>query len=467
MKPLLVFITLVTALTSCNNQSNQGTIPTRDTAVVKIAQDAFIYSLPLVLIDLTRKKGINYEVPTDGKGAPINQMVHFTKFPDADFKDVVRPNADTYYNIAMLDLSDEAMVLSLPNSNGRYYLMPMLDAWTNVIASPGKRTSGTAAAIYLITGPKWNGKLPDGMKQIQSPTNTVWILGRVQVNSAEDGKHVVEPLQNKIMLMPLSAYGKSYPAAKGIVDANLDPRSPNEQVENMAIAEYFDYVNQLMVKNPPLPADTAVLTVFAKIGIVPGAKFDLSVFDTATQAALKKIPKEITAAIKSALTSGMIKPVNGWNIAFKHFGDFGTDYKLRAAVALGGLGANLAEDAIYPSCSVDADGNTFNGANKYVLHFDKGQTPPVNAFWSLTMYDSDGFFIHNPINRYAIGDRSNLKTNTDGSVDIYIQHDSPGKDREANWLPCPAASFNLLMRMYWPKESIINGSWAPPAVKKI
>jgi len=158
--------------------------------------------------------------------------------------------------------------------------------------------------------------------------------------------------------------------------------------------------------------------------------------------------------------------VNGWNVSRKVIGSYGTDYYSRGTVAFFGLGANLKEDAIYPSCFFDKDGNQLNGANKYVLRFDKGRTPPANAFWSLTLYDPQGYFVDNPINRYTLGDRSKLKVNPDGSVNIYIQKDNPGNDKASNWLPTPDGDFNLIMRVYWPKEEMLNKNWEPSAVIK-
>jgi hypothetical protein len=222
-----------------------------------------------------------------------------------------------------------------------------------------------------------------------------------------------------------------------------------------------------MVANPPAYADSAAMTKFAKIGVGPGLKFDLSSFDTATQAALKEIPKMVIGYINEILTSGKLnKPVNGWNVAYKGFGNYGTDYDLRALVCYAGLGANIPEDAVYPATAKDSEGNPYSGSNKYVLHFAKGQTPPVHAFWSLTMYNNDGYFIENPINRYAIGNRNPLKYNADSSVDLYFQNLSPGKDKENNWLPAPPGPFNLMLRMYWPADEFLSGNWTPPAVVK-
>jgi hypothetical protein len=293
------------------------------------------------------------------------------------------------------------------------------------------------------------------------------MIGRVQVNSAADGKDVVVPLERKIKLTPLASYGKPFTAPKGTVDPNVSKASPNEQLENMNITDFFNYVNTLMVANPPAAADAPVLAEFAKIGVGPGMKFDPTAFDSITLAALNKIPGQVVNSIKEGMAKGLKPPVNGWSMAFEGVGNYGTNYQLRAAVSYAGLGANIPEDAIYPSCAVDSDGNPLDGANAYVIHFEKGKTPPVNAFWSLTMYDNDGYFTANPINRYAIGDRNPLKTNSDGSLDIYIQNVSPGKDKENNWLPCPKGSFNLLLRMYWPKEEVLKGQWTPPGVQKV
>jgi hypothetical protein len=466
-------VVLVAVLQSCNSGTTgttTSTVPANSLpadSVKAIAKNAYVFGLALALMDITSHKLTNVEAPVNGKAAPFNQFSIAVDFPNAKFRDVVRPNADTYYTSGFLDLSAEPMILTVPNTNGRYYLMPMLDAYTNVFASPGKRTSGTLADTFLISGPGFSGTAPAGMKVIKAPTNLVWILGRTQVNSPADGTNVVVPLEKKYVLTPLSSWGKPYTAPKGVVNPNLSKASPNELAANMPIDSFFNYINQLMVVNPPKADDAPALEQFAKIGVAPGAKFDLSVFDTATQNALKEIPKMVFAYMNEVVAKGAGKPVNGWVIFTKGMGNYGTDYNLRALIAFAGMGANLPQDAVYPSCSFDSEGNTLNGANKYVLRFEKGQTPPVDGFWSLTMYNQDGFFIENPINRYAIGNRFPLKVNKDGSIDLYFQNASPGKDKESNWLPAPPGQFNLILRMYWPKETMLNGSWTIPPIKKI
>jgi hypothetical protein len=453
---------------SANSAANTGTGSSLPADSVKaIAKDAYVFGLAIALMDITAHKLTNVEAPVPGKAAPWNQFAIATDFPDAKFTAVVRPNADTYYSTAFLNLSAEPLVLTVPNTNGRYYLMPMLDAYSNVFASPGKRTTGTNADTFLIAGPAFSGTAPAGMKAIKAPTNLVWVLGRTQVNSPADGTNVVVPIEKKYTLTPLSAWGKPYVAPKGTVNPDLSTASPNDQAENMAIDSFFNYVNGLMVANPPKATDAPAMEQFAKIGVAPGAHFDLSVFDTATQAALKEIPKMVFAYMNEIITKGASKPVNGWVIFMKGMGNYNTDYNLRALIDFAGLGANLPEDAVYPSCSFDSAGNPLNGANKYVMHFEKGQTPPVDGFWSLTMYNQQGFFIENPLNRYAIGNRFPLKFNKDGSLDLYFQNVSPGKDKESNWLPAPAGQFNLMLRMYWPKQAMLNGSWTPPPVIKV
>jgi hypothetical protein len=472
MKKILLGLSATSILlSSCNSHSStqaiSATNPLSPDSVKAIAKSAYLYGIALALVDITSKKLTNVEAPVIGKAAPFNQFAIYTNFPNAQFRDVVRPNADTYYSTAFLDLAKEPIILSVPNTGGRYYLMPMLDAFSNVFASPGKRTTGTEAGNFLISGPKWSGTVPVGLKEIKAPTNLVWIIGRTQVNSQADGDKVVVPIEKKYLLTPLSAWGKPYSAPKGTVNTSFSSASPNDQVKNMPIDSFFNFINQLLINNPPSPKDSSAVAKFAQIGVGPGAHFDLSSFDTATQSALRDLPKTVFAYMDETLAKGAVKPVNGWVIFMKGMGSYGTDYGLRALVDYTGLGANLPEDAVYPSCSFDSDGNPFNGTNKYMIHFEKGKTPPANAFWSLTMYDQDGYFIPNPINRYAISDRNPLRKNSDGSIDIYFQNASPGKDKESNWLPCPPGVFNLMLRMYWPKEDMLNGSWTPPAVKKV
>lgn len=462
--PILILALLFSAC-GANSKKNESQEAKADSTIIQTAKEAYEFGIPLVLMDITRRQASNPEITS--MAGPENMFNNMSVFPDADFRAVVRSNADTYYSSAWLNLEKEPLVLSLPDTKERYYMMPMLDAYTNIFASPGSRTTGTKAGNYLITGPGWLGDVPVGMQQIKAPTDMVWIIGRTQVNSKEDGEKVVVPIQKNYKLTPLSAWGKTYVMPTLNPDPTIQKGDPNEVVKKMPIDEYFNYMNKLMVTNPPSEADKAVLDKFAQIGVGAGKTFDINQFNTTVQADLKKIPEVFFASAENFFTSPDPKSsINGWGVNY-HLGDYGTNYQTRAFVAVGGLGANLPEDAIYPSTSVDADGKQLNGANNYVMHFEKGQTPPVNAFWSLTMYDPKGYMIKNPINRNVIGDRSNLKQNADGSTDIYIQVKSPGKDKESNWLPAPEGDFNVLLRLYWPKKEMTNGTWKIPAIQLV
>ncbi len=433
---------------------------------LKAGVEAVVYGLPLVIMDLTKDKITNVAKP-EAFAAPVNQFANVPQFPDASFKDVVRANVDTLYSSAFLDLTAEPIVLSVPDTHGRYYLMPMLDAWTNVFASPGKRTTGTKAGNFAITGPGWSGTLPKGVIEIKAPTNMAWIIGRTQTDGPADYP-AVHKIQNGLKLTPLSAFGKPYTPPPGKVDPNFDMKTPPvDQLRKMSAETFFNRLATLLKSNPPPASEAPVLEKLKAIGVAPGEKFDPSKLDPAVA---KGLEQSVSVAVDKLLAASkeVGAPVNGWRVPPMILGNYGADYGARAVVALVGLGANLPQDAVYPSAYVDGEGKSLEGANKYVIHFDKGATPPVNAFWSITMYNPESFFVANPLNRYAISSWMPLKKNPDGSLDIYVQHDSPGKAKEANWLPANDKDFNVTLRMYWPTDkapSILDGSWKPPAVK--
>jgi hypothetical protein len=390
-------------------------------------------------------------------------------YPNAKFRDVTAPNADTLYSTAWLDLAKEPYVLSLPDLGDRYFLMPMLDGWTNVFEVPGTRTTGNKAQTYAITGPGWKGKLPQGVKALKSRTNMVWVLGRTYCTGTPDDYKACHAVMDKYDLRPLSAYGKSYTPPAGKVDSAVDMKTAvREQVNKLDAGAYFKLLAALMKNNPPAKEDAPMVEKLAKIGIVPGKDFDVSEVDAAVARGLAKVPQAAQQKIMGHLRSGGTLE-NGW-VFTTRAGVYGTDYLQRAFITAIGLGANRPQDAVYPTSTEAADGKKYSGSNRYVIHFPKGQAPPVNAFWSITMYDADYFFVDNALNRYTVSPRNDLKYNPDGSLDLYIQHGSPSKDKEANWLPAPRGEFVLMMRLYWPKEkapSILDGTWKPPAVKMV
>jgi hypothetical protein len=434
----------------------------------QIAYDGTVYGFPLVIMDLTRQVFTAVPEPCPD-GAPVNQFGNKKTFPDATFVTVVRPNADTLYSAAWVDTAKEPFILSVPDTQGRYYMMPLMNYWTDVFASPGSRTTGTVAGDYSVTGPNWSGTLPSGVTEIKAPTRWVWIIGRFACTGSSDYENVWK-IQNQLKLTPLSAWGTDYtPPANVPVNPSVNTKiSPLDQLLAMDASTYFSHVCQLMVENPPYEADAPLLAELAEIGIKPGVDYKTyfsgldndikSAIQTGYQSALTDIPLTNLGNIK-----------NGWQMVYGT-GDYGTNYILRAAIAYQGLGANLNDDAVCPVTFVDSDGEKFSSDNKYILHFNKDEIPPVYGFWSLSMYNDKMLFAENPINRYSLGSLSDppLITNPDGSIDIYIQRDSPDSAKVPNWLPAPASGgFSLTLRLYWPKQQVLDKSWVPPAVQLV
>jgi len=423
----------------------------------------------MILMDYTKKISTNVEKPTSVY-APVNQLGHFREFPDDKFTAVVKPNVDTYYSNAWYDLKAEPVVLTVPATD-RYYLLPHYDAYSNAFFVPGPRTTGTGAHTFLLTGPFWNGEVPEGMTQVKAPTNTVWMIGRTQVNSAEDGSTVVAAIQNGMKIDVLSKYGQEYGAPLGKVSEDYKKIVPVDDTRALTVEEYFNKLAQLMADNPPAEADASLIKDMVSIGIVAGQKFSTKGMSAELVEKLNAIPEQAHQNWIDKSTGKKdagVPVINSWIFPREGMGFYGTNYEHRAFIAFIGLGANLAEDAVYPSTSKDSEGNTIEGKYKYVIHFEKEQTPPVNAFWSLTAYNSKDFLVTNPINRFALGDRDNLTYNKDGSLDIYIQNSDPKGDKTSNWLPSTQEGLtNLTLRLYWPKESALDGTWIVPAVKKI
>ncbi len=470
MKRITVAAFAVILIASLFLSCNSGT-PAADKAgleeALSIATEAYIYGYPLVTMDMTRKQLTNVAVP-DAAHAPMGQMLKLRTYPAVDNHAVTAPNADTLYTTAWFDVTHEPWILSVPDMGDRYFLLPMLSGWTDVFQVPGKRTTGGKAAKYAITGPGWSGKLPDGVTEYKSPTGIVWLLGRIYCTGTPEDYKAVHALQDKFELVPLSAYGQKYTPVPGEVDANFDmKKGVRDQVDALGVYEYFSYLAKLMKTNPPAAADAPLVARMAKIGLVPGQEFDSSKLDAFDKEAIKAVPKTAQLKIMEYFKKAA-EPVNGWTYITKNIGIYGTDYIQRALVTAIGLGANRPQDAIYPTSQKDATDKEYDGNKHYVMHFDKGQMPPVDGFWSLTMYDKDYFFVPNSLNRYTLSSRNKFVTNADGSVDLYLQADNPGKAKEANWLPAPKAKFIPMLRLYWPKEtppSLIDGSWKPPAIK--
>ncbi len=465
------------AFTACGTEKGAkeqagGPAALTETEAADLATDAYVFGYPLVTMEYTRRVLTN-AAESGAQAAPMGQFVRMREYPNAQFKAVTAPNADTLYTTAWFDVDKQPWLISVPDMGDRYFLLPMLDGWTNVFASPGTRTTGGKAQTFAITGPNWHGSLPEGVTEYKSPTAMVWLLGRIYCTGTPEDYQVVHKLQDEITAVPLSDHGKPYTPAPGKVDPAVDMKTAvREQVHALDGPKYFGLLADLMKANPAVAADSGMMGKLAKVGVVPGQSFDSTKLDPVVSAAIAKAPKaaqdKIMTGDKTAVAAGDLKFANGWQYSTS-LGEYGTNYLLRAYIAAIGLGANLSKDAIYPkSEGPDAD-LKYDGSQNYVLHFDKGKLPPVKGFWSLTMYNSDYFFVDNPLNRYTLSQRNDLKTNPDGSVDLYIQAENPGPEKESNWLPAPKDKFILMLRLYWPTEtqpSLLDGSWLPPQVAK-
>lgn len=428
--------------------------------------EAYLYGFPLIMMDLTKQAATT--MPISGEiTAPVNRFAVMTHYPDASFRAVVRTGLDTLFAVAWADLDKEPLVLSVPDTQGHYYLIALFDMWSNVFASIGTRTTGTGAANFLIAGPGWQGAPPTDIKEtFRSPTRFVWVNGQMQANGPQDYGEV-NSLQKQYKLTPLSALGKPYaPPSEVPVVAGVDTHTPPlGQVQKMDAGTYFARLARLMKDNPPAPADGPMVEKLRKLGIEPGKDFDIGKIDPDIA---KGLQRAMGAFEKLQEGVKKLKTENGWIVMPKNMGDYGTDYETRAGIAFVGLGAVRPEDIVYPTAFDDGDGKSLDGANRYVLHFENGRTPPTNATWSVSMYDSQGFYVPNTINRYNLAAWMPLKYNPDGSLDIYIQAVSPGEDKESNWLPAPASGpFSLTLRDFWPKDSVLDGTYKVPPVRKV
>jgi len=438
-----------------------------------IAVNAYLYFYSPVTMDLTRKQLINTAPGKGSIGGPMNTFANIDAYPNADMRAVVRPNFDTLYSSAWLDLTKEPVVVSVPDTHGRYYLLPMLDMWTDVFASPGWRTTGTQAGSFVIVPPGWRPdlkeklidefKLPKDAQRIDAPTPYVWIIGRTKTDGPAD-YDAVHQIQAGYKITPLSEWGKTPAPIEAKIDPSVDIKTPPKTiVDTMPAGKFFAYAAELLKLHPPHITDQPIIAQMRRIGIEPGKSFDITKLDLAVQKALETAPQDAQQLVKWKLPT-LARVANGWSMNTDTMGVYGNYYLKRALITQFGLGANLPEDAIYPANLADDTGKPLDGANKYTIHFDKATMPPVDAFWSITLYDEEGFQVANSLNRFAVSSWMPFKLNADGSLDLYFQNESPGADKEANWLPTPKGPFNLTMRLYAPRSDALTGKWNPPSV---
>jgi len=432
---------------------------------MKDAARTYMFGYPLVLMDVT---GQVMTDPRTGK-APVNHFSHVQVFPDHLFREVVRPNNDTLYSTAWLDLSHEPLVLSVPSMAERYYVMPFMDAWTNVFAMVGTRTTGAGPGNYMVAGPDWKGEIPADVKVIHSPTNMCWLIGRIQTNAESDIPNV-NKLQRQFKLTPLARWDSRRANPSVVRTGELSKvmtANPSQMVEKMSAGEFFARLGRLMKEEPPAATDAPVLEILKRFGVEPGRPFRIDNISIVRRLLLEKAVSIARRRLQeTAERDRGRREENNWALVRSGIGVYKTDYELRAFVAMIGLGALPVEEAAYANAKKDRDGKPLDGRNRYRVHFAADQTPPVDAFWSLTLYDKEGFLVNNSIHRYTIGDRDSLSRNRDGSIDIFIGQDFPITG-STNWLPSCRGPFEVTMRLYMPKQGFLDGTWKPPGIEKI
>lgn len=428
----------------------------------QIATESYLYLYPLVLMDVTRRKMTHVSHhPANSHRTPMNQFLHLRTYPPASMRDVIRPNFDTLYSLAWLDVSGGPIILSVPESAGRYYMLPLMDMWTDVFANIGSRTTGHAAGDYLISAQDWRGVCPAHCVHVVSPTPQMWVLGRTQTHGPTDYA-AVHQFQDQLQLQPLEARTKREFTTP--IEIGFNPETaPDQELERMDAATFFTYGLKLLALHPAHVQDQPMLARMRRMDLLPDLSFRFADLAAPHRAALQHAAEEAHRRMAwRASHQGNIR--NRWAMLTESIGVYGTHYLARATVAKLGLGANCPEDAVYPLHLGEEDGTSLQGSWHYTIRFPENQMPPVEGFWSLTVYGEDGFPVDNPLSRYALSSWMPMQRAEDGGLEIYLQHESPGKQREANWLPVPRGAFNLTLRLYAPKTEVLLGQWAPPPV---
>eukprot|EP01105_Mastigella_eilhardi_P010720 TRINITY_DN2494_c0_g1_i7.p1 TRINITY_DN2494_c0_g1~~TRINITY_DN2494_c0_g1_i7.p1 ORF type:complete len:493 (-),score=133.43 TRINITY_DN2494_c0_g1_i7:29-1435(-) len=430
-----------------------------------IAHDSYVFLYPLVLMEITRKQSTNADPAKGDQQAygvgRANSFTHHRELPPVDYKGVVRLNFDTLYSEAWLDLTEQPLVIQVPDAGERFYMLQLMDMWTSTFEVIGTRTNNGKAGAYIICAPGCHVPLPAGgdVTVIEAPTPRVWILGRTELYNQTTDYDAVHAFQDSLSITPLVYKGSAPPAPRYTFDPSLSTTAPVEQVEALSAEAFFTQATALMCSYSPhtgTPGDSSTMSRMATIGIWPCNNFQFSALTPVVQQQLQAIAAQGKHQFQTPK-----RIVHGWHMDIDDVGTWGTDYEKRAVYCAGALGVNCPEDAIYPYLLDEKTGKGLDGSYSYTLHFDK--QPPVNAFWSLTLYDEEGFPVQNPINRYVIRGNDQLHYESDGSFVIHVS--TTGDVDDPNWLPSTADKFMLVLRMYLPDSTVIGGTWVPPAVK--
>ena len=440
---------------------HRGVSPMSDEEARDIAIEAYIYGYPAVIMALTRRSYMARP------GNAINSFTHRRALQDASFTAVVRPNADTLYSVMWFDLTAGPLAIRVPDSTGRYYLLQMLDHWSDTFAVPGSRTTGNGEQAIVLAPPNWQGKVAHGAILVHSPTMQGWIIGRTQTNGTADHPGVHE-FQAGLSAAPWNQTQQDFNPPVPSFDHTWEPDTPPvELIEKLNAQLYFGLLASIATHNPPHTNDYPIVHRMARLGLKLGEPFALDALPAQSKQALRQAASTAIERIKRTSQSmGMHK--NNWQANLSAIGTYGTDYCARAAIACVALGANPVEDAVYWLALQDSEGRPLSSEKRYSLHFEPDRMPPVRAFWSLSMYNQRLLFAANSADRYTIGSRDALRFAADGSLDVLLQREVPTEDRQTNWLPTPAdGPFSLALRLYWPRPDALAGRWFPPLLRMV
>lgn len=426
------------------------------------AVQATLYALPLVIMDLTRQEMLAYP------GAKPDRFVNRPIIANTGSRTVVRPNVDTLYSSAWLDLSAGPMILTLPASRGRFFVVQCMDAWTNVFADPGTRTRGDKPASYVIVGPDWHGRLLRGVKALRAPTRMVWVLARIYVRNAAD-LAAARRFQSHLDVRPLSRshdpfYHSVYP---GPLLRRAEHPTMIAVLKRLGAGMFFERFMNLAKTNAPVPRDPRFeAQILAPLGLIAHGPRTWQGLRPSDRRALTEGFELALRMLNGPGRPQRLQPrrVNGWNLpGARPQGSFGRHYTARAVVAMLGLAEALRADALYFKATADSDGEPLDGSREYRLTFPPGQTPPARAFWSLTAYDEQGYLVANPYGRYGVRSGGTLLRQPDGSLVIYLQPRPPVPADRGNWIPTPPGrTYQMTLRCYWPDAVLLQGRWLPP-----
>ncbi|HEY2384236.1 MAG TPA: DUF1254 domain-containing protein [Terriglobia bacterium] len=428
-----------------------------------LAEEVYVYGYPALLLDTMRRMHTAFPFPT-AEGAPINHFWHSRFLPHLHLKRPLRPHADSLSSTAWVDVSREPVIVSIPATD-RYYLLSIFSAWGDIFEAISTRTGGMGGLRAALVGPRWKGRLPDGVSSLVTSSNIVWINGRVQMTGAED-LQLAHHVQDQFALTPLSGWGKSEPPHTSPFPPDIDKGATAlDYVGKLSAPGFYTRLSRLMRKIPPPVSDALVLRRFAQIGFFPSDDFAFERLPALTAQAMQSATTGARLTIARAAESPALH-VNNWSMRI-HPRRSDRNYLSRAAAAMSGFSYSLAEEVTAFHAAKDRAGEMLRGTNEYVIQFDQEHLPPVNGFWSVTLYDSKHLLSANSIHRHVLGDRDRLRLNPDNSISIYIQHNWPGTMKDCNWLPAPRETFELVLQLYWPKTEVLGGMWRPPALTRI